>query len=131
VKVPPGAGANLGISGIKPKPYRDKPLEDGAAERPNALSWQLIEGQQFAQERAMLSQVRRMHDPSRHAGDIFGVAFNPATGSWSAFNEDTLTSLSEHRTESEAHAACRRYEMAALRRQDVRTVLVGLGHRAI
>jgi hypothetical protein len=28
---------------------------------------------------------------------------------WIAFNEDTLTSLSEHETEAEALKACRRY----------------------
>ena len=78
----------------------------------------------------MRSQNRRMDDPARYAGHIFGVAFNPAEGTWVAFNEDTLTKLSEHGTESGAHAACRRYEMAALRRE-LRTPLVDLAYRAI
>jgi ribosomal protein L16/L10AE len=40
---------------------------------------------------------------------IFGAAFDNSTGQWIAFNEETLTSLSEHDTEAEALEACRRY----------------------
>ena len=62
---------------------------------------------------------------------VFGVAFNSDVGTWSAFNEDTLTSLSEHDTEAQAHAACRRYEGAAFRRLQSGSGLAGLSHRAI
>jgi hypothetical protein len=65
-----------------------------------------------------------MHRSSqwRHAAKptlaIFGVAFNPSTSTWSSFCENTLKALSEHRSEAEAHAACRRYEAALLRRMN-------------
>jgi hypothetical protein len=39
---------------------------------------------------------------------IFGGAFDISAGQWIAFNEETLTSLSEHDTEAEALKACRR-----------------------
>jgi hypothetical protein len=44
---------------------------------------------------------------------IFGVSFNPATKKWSAFSENTGRTLSEHKTEEGAHAACRSYEEVA------------------
>jgi hypothetical protein len=76
---------------------------------------------------------RSMHrdQSSKYALDVFGVAFNPVTETWCAFNEDTLTNLSEHETELEAHAACRRYEAAAFRRQTVLTALTNLARLAI
>ena len=61
---------------------------------------------------------------------IFGVAFNPITSKWSSFCENTLTVLSEHRSEADAHAACRRYEAALWRRMNARP-LSDLAHRAI
>jgi hypothetical protein len=61
---------------------------------------------------------------------IFGISFNPMTGKWSAFSEDTKVTLSEHTTEHGAHAACRRYEAAALRRLKARP-LADLSHRSI
>jgi len=81
------------------------------------------------QELAMRKRSSHVDDLSKNACQIFGVMFKPATETWSAFNYDTLTALSEHRTESEAHAACRRYEAAALRRR--KDVLTGLSYRAI
>jgi hypothetical protein len=47
---------------------------------------------------------------------IFGTAFDVSTDRWIAFNEDTLTSLSEHDTEVEALDACRRYTEREMRR---------------
>ena len=38
---------------------------------------------------------------------IFGTAFDASTGRWIAFNEETLTSLSEHDTKADALNACR------------------------
>ena len=61
---------------------------------------------------------------------IFGVAFNPGTSKWASFREEPLKVLSEHRTEVEAHAACRRYENALWRRMNARP-LTDLAHRAI
>jgi len=40
---------------------------------------------------------------------IFGTALDASTGRWIAFNEETLTSLSDHDTEADALEACRRY----------------------
>jgi hypothetical protein len=40
---------------------------------------------------------------------IFGAAFDVSNDRWIAFNEETLTSLSDHETEAEALEACRRY----------------------
>ncbi len=62
---------------------------------------------------------------------IFGVSFNPIAGTWFAFNEGTLTNLSEHKAEAQAHAACRRYEVAAFRRLIADIPLADLAHRAI
>jgi hypothetical protein len=70
-----------------------------------------------------------IRDISKYAG-IFGVTFNQACGTWSVFNEETMTILSEHMTELAAHAACRRYEAAALRRR-WRSHLTDLSHQAI
>jgi len=61
---------------------------------------------------------------------IFGVAFNPVTSKWCSFHEDMCKVLSEHRTESEAHAACRRYVAAHFRRMNARP-LGHLAYRAI
>jgi hypothetical protein len=47
---------------------------------------------------------------------IFGAAFDVSTSRWIAFDEDTLTSLSEHDTEAEAMEACRRYAEHEMRR---------------
>jgi hypothetical protein len=47
---------------------------------------------------------------------IYGAAFDVSTDRWVAFNEDTLTSLSEHDTEAEALDACRRYTEREMRR---------------
>jgi hypothetical protein len=47
---------------------------------------------------------------------IFGAAYNPATGKWRAFNEETLTILSEHATERAALSACRHYTECQIRR---------------
>ena len=60
---------------------------------------------------------------------IFGVAFNPNTSTWSSFCENTLKVLSEHRSEADAHAACRRYEAALWRRLTV--PIADLAHRSI
>ena len=62
---------------------------------------------------------------------IFGVSFNPVADTWFAFNEGTLTNLSEHKAEAQAHAACRRYEVAAFRRLIADIPLADLEHRAI
>ena len=62
---------------------------------------------------------------------VYGIAFDPGVGTWSAFNEETRTILSEHKTEAQAHTACRRYEGAAFRRLRCATVLAGLSRRAV
>lgn len=51
---------------------------------------------------------------------IFGAAFDVSTDRWIAFNEDTLTSLSEHDTKAEALEACRRYLQREIRRMNRR-----------
>ena len=62
----------------------------------------------------------------------FGVAENPFSGRWVAFNADTLYRLSEHATESQALAACRRYTDCELRRLVAdRATLSKLSRRAI
>jgi hypothetical protein len=61
---------------------------------------------------------------------IFGVAFNPNTSTWSSFCENTLKVLSEHRSEAEAHAACRRYEAALWRRLNA-VPMADLAHHVI
>ena len=63
--------------------------------------------------------VRRYRSTERTLS-VFGISFNPVTGKWSTFSEDTKVILSEHTTEDGAHAACRRYEAAALRRLTAR-----------
>ena len=73
--------------------------------------------------------VRRYRSAKRTLS-IFGISFNPVTGKWSAFPEDTRVTLSEHSTEDRAHAACRRYEAEALRRLRARP-LADLFHRCI
>jgi hypothetical protein len=73
------------------------------------------------------SKKRRAVTPNCH---IFGVAFNPGTSKWSSFREDALKVLSEHRTEAEAHAACRRYESALWHRMKA-SPLADLAHGAI
>lgn len=50
---------------------------------------------------------------------IFGAAFDMSRDRWIAFNEDTLTSLSEHETEAEALEACRRYLEREIRRTNI------------
>jgi hypothetical protein len=50
---------------------------------------------------------------------IFGAAFDVSTDRWVAFNEDTLASLSEHDTETEALDACRRYTEREMRRGNI------------
>jgi hypothetical protein len=50
---------------------------------------------------------------------IFGAAFDVSTDRWVAFNENTLVSLSEHDTESEALDACRRYTEREMRRANI------------
>ena len=50
---------------------------------------------------------------------IFGAALEASTGRWIAFNEETLTSLSEHDTEAEALDACRRYLEREMRRANI------------
>jgi ribosomal protein L16/L10AE len=50
---------------------------------------------------------------------IFGATLDVSTGRWIAFNEDTLTSLSEHDTEAEALEACRRYIEREMRRANI------------
>jgi len=50
---------------------------------------------------------------------IFGTAFDAHTGRWIAFNEDTLTTLSEHDTEAEAFDACRQYFEREMRRSNI------------
>jgi hypothetical protein len=77
-------------------------------------------------------QHRRLqrHHSSRAHSAIFGVAFNPVASKWSAFRETTLKVLSEHGSESEAHAACRRYKAALWHRMNARP-LADLAHRAI
>jgi hypothetical protein len=50
---------------------------------------------------------------------IFGAAFDVYTSRWIAFNEETLTSLSEHDTQAEALEACRRYIEREIRRANI------------
>jgi hypothetical protein len=50
---------------------------------------------------------------------IFGAAFDVSKDRWIAFNEDTLSSLSEHETEAEALKACRRYLEREIRRKNI------------
>lgn len=50
---------------------------------------------------------------------IFGAALDASTGRWIAFNEETLTSLSEHDTEADALAAGRHYFERGVRRANV------------
>ena len=50
---------------------------------------------------------------------IFGTALDASTGRWIAFNEETLTSLSEHDTEADALAACRHYFERGARRANI------------
>ena len=50
---------------------------------------------------------------------IFGAALDASTGHWIAFNEETLTSLSEHDTEADALDACRRYFEREMRRANI------------
>jgi hypothetical protein len=54
---------------------------------------------------------------------IFGTAYDVHTGCWIAFNEETLTSLSEHDTEAEAMDACRRYTEREIRRSNILSYL--------
>ena len=56
---------------------------------------------------------------ANRAMSIFGAAYDVSADRWVAFNEDTLTSLSEHDTEAEALDACRRYTEREMRRGDV------------
>lgn len=50
---------------------------------------------------------------------IFGAAFDVSMDRWIAFNEETLTSLSEHDTEVEALEACRRYTEREMYRSNI------------
>jgi hypothetical protein len=50
---------------------------------------------------------------------IFGTAYDVSADCWVAFNEDTLTSLSEHDTEAEALDACRQYTEREMRRGNI------------
>jgi hypothetical protein len=50
---------------------------------------------------------------------IFGAAFDMSKDRWIAFNEDTLTSLSEHETEAEALKACRQYLEREIRPKNI------------
>ena len=50
---------------------------------------------------------------------IFGAALDDSTGRWIAFDEETLTSLSEHDTEANALDACRRYFDREVRRANI------------
>ena len=70
------------------------------------------------------------HHSMKPTSLIFGVAFNPISSTWSSFCENTLKVLSEHRSEAEAHAACRRYETALWRRLNAHP-LADLAHRAV
>ena len=58
---------------------------------------------------------------------IFGAALDDSTGRWIAFDEETLTSLSEHDTEADALEACRRYFECEMR---CATILQYLTRRA-
>ena len=51
---------------------------------------------------------------------IFGAAIDVSRDRWIAFNEDTLTSLSEHDTKAEALEACRRHLAREIRRMNRR-----------
>jgi hypothetical protein len=53
------------------------------------------------------------------AMSIFGAAFDVSKDRWIAFNEDTLTSLSDHETEAEALEACRVYLEREIRRMNI------------
>ena len=75
-------------------------------------------------------EMAMRHHRAQRTPFIFGVSFNPVTTKWLAFSEDTMSTLSEHKTEEGAHAACRRYEEAAWRRLLARP-LADLAHRAI
>jgi hypothetical protein len=61
---------------------------------------------------------------------VFEVAFHPVTSKWSALREATPEILSEHASESEAHATCCRSD-AALRRRMNTQPLADLAHRAL
>jgi ribosomal protein L16/L10AE len=50
---------------------------------------------------------------------IFGAALDASSGRWIAFNEETLTSLSEHETKADALEACRRYFEREMRRANI------------
>jgi hypothetical protein len=50
---------------------------------------------------------------------ILGVAFDISTDRWIAFDEETLTSLSEHDTEAEALEARRQYIEREMRRDNI------------
>ena len=50
---------------------------------------------------------------------IFGAPFDVSRDRWIAFNEETLTSLSEHKTQVAALEACRRYLESEIRRTNI------------
>jgi hypothetical protein len=50
---------------------------------------------------------------------IFGTALDASTGRWIAFNEETLTSLSDHDTGADALEACRRYLEREVQRANI------------
>jgi hypothetical protein len=79
----------------------------------------------------MWHQPKYRDRSAERAVHTFGVSLSPTTGRWSSFNEETSTILSEHLTEAQAHAACRRYEVAAYRRLSARSPLSDLAHRAV
>jgi hypothetical protein len=81
-------------------------------------------------ESVMPHHTVRRYQPTERTLWIFGISFNPVTGKWSAFSDDTKVILSEHMTEDGAHAACRRYEAAAWRRLTA-SPLADLAHRSI
>jgi hypothetical protein len=57
-----------------------------------------------------MHRISRGRDSIKSTSVVFGVAFNPISSTWSSFCENTLKVLSEHKSEAEAQAACRRYE---------------------
>ncbi len=61
---------------------------------------------------------------------MFAAVFDLVSGRWVVVNEETLSALSEHETEEQARAACRRYTEREKRRRAINPFL-HLSARAI
>jgi hypothetical protein len=67
-----------------------------------------------SEPKLLIGRLARNRDMS-----IFETSFDASTGRWIAFNEETLTSLSEHDTKADALNACRRYFEREMRRANI------------